>query len=330
MSSLYEREYLLRDAPCRWSGFTPRPVEKLAVKKLPKSDVHIQCNHILRTGREVSASNHRHPSAELQLWREVGRHSPLYPDEERFDFSYNSNIWRNFTQKNSGDGLQESKPASSQHRAVRIPSPSRLGENSYVRFVRESVLIKDSKQRDFIVQQTMKELEEMRQNQLKSDARNPPVDKSGKWLLSAAGRSVEGASAIAFCASTPTTRESELTRPIVAEVFPHQLWIKISNCDWILICQLTRSHNTCRGLFFRENSSTSEFQTAQKLAASARHARLPSANPTRANQDGHVRATRAPVQETSALDTVQQMDSLTVLVLSSRRPVLRDKTRRVA
>ena len=178
MSSIKEREFLLSDGTTRKSGFTPRPVQKLATKKLPRSMVNIECNHILRTKREEST--HGHPPVALQLWVEAGKHSPPFP--ERPDPQYNSNVWRNFRQQygfhTTTDGQKMGEMIASMY-PLNVPSPSKQGKYTYARFLADTSLIKDSKQKNVIIKQTVQDLAEMNKNKVRSEARNPPIDQAG-------------------------------------------------------------------------------------------------------------------------------------------------------
>lgn len=182
MCSIKEREFLLPDVSHRKSGFTPRPVEKLATKRLPKSTINIECNHILRTSREEST--HGHPPVAFQLWQEAGKHSPPFP--ERPDPQYNSNVWRNFRQQygfhTTTDGQQIGEMIASMY-PLNVPSPSKQGKYTYARFLTDTSVVKDSKQKNLIISQTMKDLAEMKRNKIKSDARNPPIDRSGLYAF---------------------------------------------------------------------------------------------------------------------------------------------------
>ena len=180
MSSFREREFLLQDKPIKKSGFTPRPVEKLATRKLPKSMVNIECNHIIRTSREEST--HGHPPLAFQLWTEAGKHDPPFP--ERPDPQYNSNVWRNFRQHygfhTTTEGQKIGEMIASMY-PLNIPSPSQQGKYTYARFLADTSVIKDSKQKNVIINQTKKDLAEMRKHRIKSDVRNPPIDQSGLY-----------------------------------------------------------------------------------------------------------------------------------------------------
>ena len=176
--SIKEREFLLQDVTCKKSGFTPRPMQKLATKKLPRSMVNIECNHMLRTTREEST--HGHPPLALQLWIEAGKHSLPFP--ERPDSQYNSNVWRNFRQQygfhTTTEGQEIGEMIASMY-PLNIPSPSKQGKYNYPRFLADTSVVKDSKMKNVLINQTTKDLAEMRRNKIRSEARNPPIDQSG-------------------------------------------------------------------------------------------------------------------------------------------------------
>ena len=76
--TLAQREKLNPEPPEKGTGFTPRPVERLATKKLPRNMLHVELNHRLRSTMEQST--HGHPSVMYQLWLEAGKHAPPYPE----------------------------------------------------------------------------------------------------------------------------------------------------------------------------------------------------------------------------------------------------------
>ena len=63
---------------------------------------------------------------------------------------------------------------------LNIPSSSKVGVNSFERYVRDTSLFKDKKKRMTAVKQAQADLEEFKRLKYKTEARNPPLDKSGK------------------------------------------------------------------------------------------------------------------------------------------------------
>ncbi|XP_074660139.1 testis-expressed protein 52-like isoform X2 [Tubulanus polymorphus] len=181
LPSLEERENLMKEVTPKYSGFTPRPVEKLAVTRRPKSMLNIECNHVLRTDRADSV--HLNPSLQYKLWLEAGKHSAPHPS--RPDDSYNSNIWRNF-RKNYGfdsgsDGRNITELIASMY-PINIPKPSAVSKNTYDKYIRESDVFKDDKRRALAIIRSKTDISEFRRLRAKSEARYPPIDKDGNIL----------------------------------------------------------------------------------------------------------------------------------------------------
>ncbi len=134
---------------------------------------------MLRTSREDST--HGHPPLAYQLWNEAGKHEPPYP--ERPDPQYNSNVWRNFRQQygfhTTADGQNVGEMIASMY-PLNIPAPSQVGKYTYGRFLTDTDLIKNSRQKNLIIEQSMKDVTAMREMRGRSDARNPPLDRAGK------------------------------------------------------------------------------------------------------------------------------------------------------
>ena len=182
MPTIQERENLMKDRNPSYSGFTPRPVQKLVKKKPARSMVNIECNHLLRSSAERTA--HGNHALEYRLWLEAGKHTPPFP--ERPDPNYNSNVWRNFRQQfgfqKNTDGQKVSEIIASMY-PLNIPRPSRIGQYTFAKFLKDNPsMIENDKLRYQAIRQSSKEIEEFRSLRLKSETRNPPIDKGGKCL----------------------------------------------------------------------------------------------------------------------------------------------------
>ena len=176
--TLEERQTLMSDVLVHRSGFSPRPIQKLATRRLPRSSLNIECNHFLRSSTLESA--HGHPSLPYQLWLEAGKHAAPYP--EKADDQYNSNIWRNFRQAygvvTTTDNMKINDMIATMY-PLNIPAPSKVGNYTYAKFIRETPLIKDQRMKKRALQKSEQNLIEFHQLRLKSDSRNPPLDESG-------------------------------------------------------------------------------------------------------------------------------------------------------
>ena len=177
--TLQERDNLIAEMQPKKSGFTPRRVERLALQSAPKTMVKIDCNHFLRTSREDSAHGYR--SQEYQLWLEAGKHTPPYPHMP--DENYNANVWRNFKGNFSihlsskGRTVGEATAAAY---PITIPKPSKVGDYSFGRFIKETPsLIKDDKLRSITINRTEVDNNMMEQLKIRSYSRYPPIDREG-------------------------------------------------------------------------------------------------------------------------------------------------------
>ena len=188
--SANERENLFREHSVRRSGFTTRPIERLATKKLPRSITNIECNHFLRSTTQESATGHK--TMEFALWQEAGKHPPPFP--RRPDAQYNSNVWRNFRKSygfhTSSDGQKIGEMIASMY-PLNVPPPSRIGDYTYAKFLRETPLIKDERRRQIAINRMSKDIEEFKKLRLKADMRDPPMDAQG--LLSVNSRRCDNA-----------------------------------------------------------------------------------------------------------------------------------------
>lgn len=183
MSTIKEREFLISELAPRRSGFTPRRITKLTEQPLQRTTVNMECNHLLRTSREEST--HGHHSIEYQLWKEAGKHDPPFP--KQMDSSYNANVWRNFRTNygyyisTKGRSIGESMAAAY---PINIPKPSKIGDYTYGRFLRETpTLIKDNHVKEIAISRTTMDQNAMELLKIKSNCRYPPIDKEGMRLL---------------------------------------------------------------------------------------------------------------------------------------------------
>lgn len=115
------------------------------------------------------------------MWKEAGKHEPPIP--ARPDTQYNSNVWRNFRRAYgfyvNSEGQKVSEMIANMY-PMNVPAPSQVREYTYSKFLRETPLIKDEKRRQYAIDKTAKDIMEFKRMRLRSDMRNPPLDKSGK------------------------------------------------------------------------------------------------------------------------------------------------------
>lgn len=173
-----EEEFLLKDVHPHLSGFTPRPVEKLAKTKPPCQLLDLDCQHFLN--RSTKTSTHTYPCVQYQLWLEAGKHDPPFPKNS--DTNYDSNVWRNFRRnfgfQTSSKGRKISDIIATMY-PLNIPPPSQLNDHTFDRYIKETALFKDENRKAMAIKQIQSDLQEFRKLKFKTEARNPPIDKKG-------------------------------------------------------------------------------------------------------------------------------------------------------
>ena len=181
MPTIEERENLMIPVDANHLGFHPRPVQKLAVQKPPKTMLNIECNHFLRTNTEEFT--HGHATMEYKLWLEAGKHDAPFPQKP--DENFNSNVWRNFRRQYgfnaTADGRKISDVIASMY-PLNIPAPSKVGEQTFEKYIRESKLFKSDKFKSMAMTKTKNDIDEFKRLRVRSNARNPPIDEMGRYL----------------------------------------------------------------------------------------------------------------------------------------------------
>ncbi|XP_053385142.1 testis-expressed protein 52-like [Mercenaria mercenaria] len=181
MPTLEERENLMKPKEVRHPGFHPKPIQRLAVRKPPRTMLNIECNHYLRSSTEEFA--HGHPTMEYKLWLEAGKHGAPFP--QRPDDNFNSNVWRNFRRQygfhTNAEGSKMSDVIAAMY-PLNIPAPSKVGEQTFEKYIRETKLFQSDKFKTLAMSRTKSDVEEFRKLRIKSLGRNPPIDEDGKIL----------------------------------------------------------------------------------------------------------------------------------------------------
>ena len=175
----YEREMLMMSPTPHYTGFTPRPIEQLSKRKKPTTALDIELKHKLRI--EVEECTHKNLPIQYRLWLEAGKHKPPFPDKP--DPCYNSNVWRNFRRQfgftTSAQGQKIPDMIAAMY-PLNIPKPSKVGKNTFVKYIQETKLFENEKFKKLAVQRMKTDLAEFRRLKLLSEARNPPLDQDGK------------------------------------------------------------------------------------------------------------------------------------------------------
>ncbi|KAL4225402.1 hypothetical protein ACF0H5_016092 [Mactra antiquata] len=181
MPTLEERETLMKPQDVRQPGFHPRPIQRLAVRRPPKTMLNIECNHYLRSTMDEFA--HGEPTMQYKLWLEAGKHDAPFP--QRPDDSFNSNVWRNFRRQYgfqmNAEGGKMSDVIAAMY-PLNIPAPSKVGEQTFEKYIRETRLFQSEKFKALAMSRTKADIEEFRKLRMKSIGRNPPIDEDGNIL----------------------------------------------------------------------------------------------------------------------------------------------------
>lgn len=181
MPTIEERENLMKDNRVPLSGFSPRPIQRLANRKQPRSVLNIECNHFLRT--ETKDFTHGHAPMTYKLWMEAGKHDPPYPNTP--DPNFNSNVWRNFRKQygfnTTAEGRKISEVLATMY-PLNIPAPSKVGDHTFEKYIRETKLFNDEKIAFLAMNRTKADVQEFKRLRCRSEARNPPIDESGNIL----------------------------------------------------------------------------------------------------------------------------------------------------
>lgn len=205
MPSLEERENLIKSSSPPLSGFTPRPVQRLATRRKPRTMLNVECNHFLRCssgnsdgsssmlGGDFNGAGGRGrgtaggmgalggSTVGYKMWLEAGRVQPAQPD--RPDPDYDSKMWRNFRKQcgfyTDKDGRQINDMIASLY-PMNIPAPSKVGECTYRKFLKETPVIQTAKFKRLALSRVEREEEEFRKMKLLSDMRYPPLHSTGE------------------------------------------------------------------------------------------------------------------------------------------------------
>ncbi|KAJ1165929.1 hypothetical protein NDU88_006346 [Pleurodeles waltl] len=178
-ASIKEREFLLGDSEPTQTAFSPRAIHRLAVVKAPCTNAKIEVHHRVR-GSPIGTNSQ--PAWGYQAWLEISRLPPLFPVQT--DKPYNSDLWR----KVASDSVSEEHLPKTRSKCTMgspstpIPPPSRMTENTFLKFLASRVLLVDDKRKEQVISRTSKDLRESERLKLRSQCRDPPRDSRGYIL----------------------------------------------------------------------------------------------------------------------------------------------------
>lgn len=177
--TLAERENLMADYIPHFSGFTPRVHQRSISHHRPHTMTDIECRHFLRSSTQEFTS--QRPILEHRLWIEAGKMMAPFPAEQ--NKSYNSNIWRNFHHQFGANFSTEGRRITEAIAAlypVNIPAPSKIGDNTFDKYLRETNFFENDKAKNLAIRRAATDISELKRLKCRSEARNPPINKKGK------------------------------------------------------------------------------------------------------------------------------------------------------
>ena len=178
-STAADRETVARDFAPKYTGFTPRRIERLAVTKKPTTSLDVERRSILRGSQAESV--HSNDLISYRLWLEAGKHEPPFP--ERPDDNYNSNVWRNFSKRYGFNAAADDRSVTeliASMYPLNIPKPSKVGDYTFDRYVNQSQLFLDARRKEMAIVKSKIDIREFKRLRLLSNTRNPPLDEKGK------------------------------------------------------------------------------------------------------------------------------------------------------
>ncbi|XP_043943047.1 testis-expressed protein 52 [Protopterus annectens] len=181
--SVKEDEYLLQNKEVRLTGFSPKPAQRVAMKRpLPTSKkIHFSQKLLL----PLKGKYFYTPSS-YQTWLELGKLAPTFPQiPER---PYDSKIWRNFVLGyQNASGIQSATKVVDSGHTIGIPPPSRMGANNYIKFVSEGGLVHDKTQKQTVFAKVLKEMTQSRKLWINNEHKILPEgfqrNNSSPWAL---------------------------------------------------------------------------------------------------------------------------------------------------
>ncbi|XP_078509946.1 testis-expressed protein 52 [Lissotriton helveticus] len=178
-ASIKEREFLFEDREPKKTGFSPRALHRLAVLKAPCTSAKIQVHQRVR-GTPISTNCQ--PPWGYQAWLEVSKLPPLFPVQP--DKPYDSDLWRKVASDNMLDKHlpKARRKSTAGSPSPPIPPPSRMTENTFLKFLASRVLFVDEKRKEKVISRTSKDLRESERLKLRSQCRDPPRDSRGNIL----------------------------------------------------------------------------------------------------------------------------------------------------
>lgn len=185
MANIKEKEYLISTPRISLTGFTEKPINRLASTKFQPNILTIETNHVKRNlKKNIKDIN---PLLEYQLWLEAGKMDKtiIKSINSSEGLSFNSNIWRNY--RSSAGLYEENKNGLRESIAclypLNIPPPSQIGPNTLQRYFEQNKsLFRSEEGFKQAMEKVDKEATLMKYLRLKSEVRNPPLDFDGNIL----------------------------------------------------------------------------------------------------------------------------------------------------
>lgn len=179
MLSIQERENLTKPVELKYTGFTPRPTEQMTTAIRPTSTLNLDCNSFLQ--RPQSGKSPR--SKTYEMWLEAGKHDLPKPD--RPDRIFSSTLWhqiRKHYNLETSQNVNRISDAVAKMYPINVPPSSAMGDATYSKFIQETPVIQDKRLRNAMIQHSTNDYREFERLRLRSEMRNPPLNKNGKQL----------------------------------------------------------------------------------------------------------------------------------------------------
>lgn len=177
-----QKELLIPEIQPKLSGFRSRPPISTPTPQV-KLSAHRELAHVTRTSLEDRT--YKSPSLEYRLWLEAGKQNLKAANKNHPKVS--TGLWRNIRNEYGLARAKSSEDESAEFVAslypLSVPQPSQLRDNTYAKYLTETPeIIKDDRKRQVVIGKVVTENKRMKELQMKSQMRNPPLDENGEKI----------------------------------------------------------------------------------------------------------------------------------------------------
>ncbi|CAD5110915.1 DgyrCDS276 [Dimorphilus gyrociliatus] len=173
-----EKQLLIPELRPKLSGFRHRPPITTPTPQVMLS-AHRELAHVNRASLEDRT--YKSPSLEYRIWLEAGKQNMKTANKNHPKVS--TGLWRNIRNEYGLSRAKSSEDESAEFVAslypLSVPQPSQLRDNTYAKYLTETPeIIKDARKRQVVIGKVMTENKRMKELQMKSHMRNPPLDEN--------------------------------------------------------------------------------------------------------------------------------------------------------